>query len=537
MNTGPPPSNGTPNANNCGDTIKKSEEVTPMVRKLTFCAALNSCNLGFDIGVYTGACTLIQDSVGLTDRELEIFIGSVNIFAMMGSLATIWLSDTFGRRNTFRVSAIIFLTGVIISALAENFECLMIGRFFIGLGVGSGMSIDPIYIAEISPPSHRGSLVTYSEFSLQLGIMLGFASLLVYSFLDDDLQWHFMVATGGIMPFAMLYLSTFVMCESPRWLVVHGRVEEAEEVLAQLYPAGTNIQQLVDEIQLGIKQEQQTKINVGLCDLFAASPAMRRILIVGLGAVASQQISGIDPITYYVVRILKDTGIDDKRLQALCLILLGTLKLPFLYLGGKLLDSRGRRPVVCLSLLGCIFATLMIAINFFVDGPNSITLVGLAIFLCAFSFGIGPGAFLIASEVFFTSIRGKAMGLATCINRLLAATLSMSALSTESLVGWGNFFLIVAGMCVATLLFYYMYVPETKGKRLEEMVEYFAKITGDDSIFDMVSQDTHKVTIKDQIRPRENDPLLRENSFIDYNGLTLGTGPSNLYIDAECCTS
>ena len=126
-----------------GEGYGKSEEVTPLVKSLTFCASLNSCNLGFDIGVYTGACTLIQDSVGLTDRELEVYIGSVNIFAMIGSLATSWVSDTYGRRNTFKLLAIIFLIGVIISASAQSFVTLMIGRVFVGLGVGSGMAIDP----------------------------------------------------------------------------------------------------------------------------------------------------------------------------------------------------------------------------------------------------------------------------------------------------------------------------------------------------------------------------------------------------------
>ena len=260
-----------------------------------------------------------------------------------------------------------------------------------------------VYISEISPPSHRGSLVTWSEFSLQLGIVLGFASLLFYTFLDDNLQWHFMVATGGVMPFAMLYLSTYVMVESPRWLVMNGRAEEAEEVLAQLYPAGSNVPQLIDEIKSSLEKEQRSDNHIGLCSLFNASPALKRILIVGLGAAASQQISGIDPITYYLVKILEDTGLSDKRVQALCLMMFGTIKLPFLYLGGKLFDTIGRRPTICMSLVGCIFATVLIAINFFVDGHEAVTLVGLAMFLCSFSLGIGPGAFLIPSDVFFTS--------------------------------------------------------------------------------------------------------------------------------------
>lgn len=119
----------------------------------------------------------------------------------------------------------------------------MIGRFFIGIGVGTGFAIDPIYIAEISPAVHRGGLVTWSELATNFGIVLGFISLLVYSPFDDGFQWRLMLGTGGILPVVMIYLSSYVMIESPRWLVAKNRIDEAEQVLTRLYPEGKYIEQ------------------------------------------------------------------------------------------------------------------------------------------------------------------------------------------------------------------------------------------------------------------------------------------------------
>ena len=135
-------------------------KISRTVKTMALCASLNSCNLGYDIGVYTGVGELMQDDLGLSDVQLEIFIGSINVFAILGSLGSGIVLDKFGRRKTFQVAAILFTLGCCLTAAATHFSVSMIGRFFVGLGVGSGLAIDPMYIAEISPPDQRGYLVT-----------------------------------------------------------------------------------------------------------------------------------------------------------------------------------------------------------------------------------------------------------------------------------------------------------------------------------------------------------------------------------------
>jgi hypothetical protein len=141
-------------------------QITRATKLYAFCAALNSCNLGYDIGVNTGAGKLVQDSLGLTDLQLEIFMGSLNLFAMVGALSSNWISDKLGRRWAFRIAAFGFIFGTVIQSGAGGYGSLLFGRAFVGLGVGFGLAVDPVYISEISQAAHRGQLVTWSEIAV-----------------------------------------------------------------------------------------------------------------------------------------------------------------------------------------------------------------------------------------------------------------------------------------------------------------------------------------------------------------------------------
>jgi MFS family permease len=144
-----------------------SVKITRSTMIFAMCAAVNSCNLGYDIGVSTNAGGLIQEDLGLTDVQRELFVGSLNFWSIFGSLFAHWICDKYGRRSSFVVAAVSFIVGLIIMAIANSFEILMLGRIFVGLGVGFGLAIDPLYIAEISPAAHRQPY--YSPFALITG--------------------------------------------------------------------------------------------------------------------------------------------------------------------------------------------------------------------------------------------------------------------------------------------------------------------------------------------------------------------------------
>ena len=222
----------------------KDNYKTPITRYnyiFAFCAALNSCNLGYDVGVNTDAVKLVEESMNLSQKQIEIFVGSLNLFAMIGALCSSSISEKYGRRGGFIFASFGFIIGILLMSNAQSFGFLMFGRIFVGLGVGFGLAIDPMYISEISPAAHRGRLVTWSEIATNVGIELGFCSGLIFYNVPVESAWRVMFGFGSILPVIVMLLAIFVMPESPRWLVKNGKVDDAKDVLRLIYPPGKNI--------------------------------------------------------------------------------------------------------------------------------------------------------------------------------------------------------------------------------------------------------------------------------------------------------
>lgn len=418
--------------------------------------------------------------------QREIFVGCINFWAMFGAMFAQYFSDDCGRRFTFMVAAIGFIVGIFIMILSNSYEILLFGRAFVGLGLGVGLAVDPMYIAEISPAQHRGKLVTYSEIAINVGIVLGFASGLILAPLDNDREWRAMFLIGAIMPIIMILLVLTVMPESPRWLVSKGRTDEAKVILQKVYPPDFDVDFVVADIEEAIEREKEAEHAFGWGIVLHPTPAFRRMLMVGVGTAVAQQAVGIDAIQYYLLDVIEDAHVASSTGESLILIFLGLVKLIFIFVGGRLFDRRGRRPLLFVSLIGMSVATLVISIGFFVNLKNSggATILGLAVYLAFFSIGMGPGAWLVPSEVFTTSIRGKAMSVATFMNRATATLMSSTFLSTANAMGWGGFFFMLSVICLVVLGFLVKYLPETKGRSLEDMSVYFAELTGDTSVLE-----------------------------------------------------
>jgi MFS family permease len=213
-------------------------KITRATYTFVLCAAVNSCNLGYDAGVNTNAGPKIRQDFHLTDVQLEILLGSMSFWSMFGASMAQHISDTYGRRRTFIMAALGVILGVAIMSMAPSYEILLCGRFFVGMGIGVGLAIDPMYIAEASPASRRGELVCWSEIALNVGMVLGFASGIVLFPLANNQEWRVMLALGAILPMVMIVLVLKVMPESPRWLIANNRLEEARSILERIYPDG-----------------------------------------------------------------------------------------------------------------------------------------------------------------------------------------------------------------------------------------------------------------------------------------------------------
>lgn len=211
------------------------------------------------------------------------------------------------------------------------------------------------------------------------------------------------------------------------------------------------------------------------------------MLMVGVGMAIIQQAVGIDSVMFYLMFVIRQSGIQSQLHQIMALIVLGTVKLAFVFVGAKLFDRLGRRPLLFASLLGCAASLVLVSTMFASDSSWSklMTVVGLACYLACFSSGLGPGNWVVVSEVFATSIRAKAMSVAVLPNRITATLMASSFLSVAHALTWPGFFLLLAGICLVSAAFLYVYLPETKGRSLEAMSVYFAEITGDRSILDV----------------------------------------------------
>ena len=300
------------------------------------------------------------------------------------------------------MAAVGFNLGILFMILSNSLETLLVGRAFIGLGIGIGLSIDPLFIAEITPAQHRGMLVTWSELAINVGVVFGFATSLFLSGINDDAEWRIMFLLGAILPTILIVCVFTVMPESPRWLVQRGRHEDALVILQQVYPEGFDVEPILESIKEAVQRDSATDMAVGWYFLWRPSPAVFRMLLVGVGAPLAQQAVGIDAIQYYLVDVIAASGIKSKEGQSLVLILMGLIKLGFVYVGGKTFDGAGRRVGLTISLAGMGLSLLVVSIAYFImdkdvqeDLPSTKAtigvLVGICFYLSFFSIGMGPG--------------------------------------------------------------------------------------------------------------------------------------------------
>ncbi|KAL6865069.1 hypothetical protein ACP4OV_016220 [Aristida adscensionis] len=279
--------------------------------------------LGYDIGVMSGAAIYIKD-LKISDVQLEILMGILNLYSLIGSFAAGRTSDWIGRRSTVVFAAAIFFTGALLMGFAVNYAMLMAGRFVAGAGVGYGIMIAPVYTAEISPPSARGFLTSFPEVCCNLGILLGYVSNYAFAGLPLRIGWRLMLGIGAV-PSVLLALLVFVMPESPRWLVMKGLLadaravlrriadtpEDAEERLADIKAAAGIPKDLAGDVVTVPKERNVDERQVWKELIFSPSPPMRRILLAALGIHFFQQASGIDSVVLYSPRVFQSAGIGD----------------------------------------------------------------------------------------------------------------------------------------------------------------------------------------------------------------------------------
>ncbi|XP_042485234.1 probable polyol transporter 4 [Macadamia integrifolia] len=445
-------------------------------------ASLNSVLLGYDVGVMSGAILFIQEDLKITDVQEEVLVGCLSIISLFGSLAGGKTSDTIGRKWTMALASIIFQTGAAIMALAPSFRVLMIGRLLAGIGIGFGVMIAPVYIAEISPTIDRGSFTSFPEIFINFGILLGYVSNYAFSGLSPHISWRIMLAVG-ILPSVFIGFALFIIPESPRWLVTQNRVEEARLVLLKTIDNEREVEQRLEEIQqaAGTTNAQKYEEKAIWRELISPSPVVRRMLITGFGIQCFQQITGMDATVYYSPTIFREAGIEDKTMVLAATIAVGFAKTIFILVAIVLIDKVGRKPLLYVSTIGMTTCLLGLSLTLcLIRGGASIPLSILAVCgnVAFFSVGIGPVCWVVTSEIFPLKLRAQAAALGAVGNRVSSGLIAMSFLSISRAITVAGTLFIFFLISALSIAFVYFFVPETKGKSLEEIELLYQNMEG-----------------------------------------------------------
>ncbi|KAG6512333.1 probable polyol transporter 4 [Zingiber officinale] len=443
-------------------------------------ASLNSVLLGYDVGVMSGCILFIQKDLHITEVQQEILVGCLSIISLIGSLAAGRTSDAIGRKWTIGLAAIIFQIGAAVMAFAPSFRVLIIGRLLAGVGIGFGVMIAPVYIAEISPTVSRGSFTSFPEIFINLGILLGYISNYAFSDLSEHINWRIMLGIG-ILPSVFIGFALLVIPESPRWLVLQNRVDEARSVLMKITENKEQVEKRLAEIEEAAGGAKGTKEKAVWMEFLSPSPALGRMLITGIGIQCFQQITGIDATVYYSPTIFRDAGIksDNKLLAAT--VAVGFTKTVFILVAIMLIDRVGRKPLLYVSTVGmtvCLF-TLALALTLLGHGLVSLK-AGLLVAILSvcgnvafFSVGIGPVCWVLSSEIYPLRLRAQAAALGSVGNRVSSGMIAMSFLSLCRILSVAGAFFIFSAISAVSVIFVYVYVPETKGKSLEQIEMLF----------------------------------------------------------------
>mmetsp|Transcript_34769 Transcript_34769/g.66777 ORF Transcript_34769/g.66777 Transcript_34769/m.66777 type:complete len:496 (-) Transcript_34769:332-1819(-) len=456
-----------------------------------FFPALAGFLFGYDIGAASGAVNSVNELVGLSSIMKSLLTSSSLIGATVGSIAVFWLGEPLGRRREILTGATLYVLGSALSAISPNGIILysaLVGRAIYGLGIAFSMHAAPVYISEMSPSDIRGQLVSAKEGFIVFGIMAGFSvSAACQAVMSKDAAFRgiwavpLLIGTG-------IFVGMFSMPPSPRWLLLQASRQLAsankyrdQAVKAlQRFRRGASDAQIEAEVA-EIEQSLGTDFETSWKDLLDA----RRALVAGLGLISLQQLTGQPSVLYYQQQIFEAAGFGSFSKYAT--VIIGAAKLIATLFAVRYVDNFGRRPLLFVGTTMMLVSLVVLGTGFFFSTRegDSVTLppgwppvivVTLVAYVCGYQVGFGPIAWLIISEVFPLKTRTRALSAAVTVNfgfnLLMTFTLQLLQDAFDSISpgkGQSYLFYLYGVLCVLSLVFVWAFVPETKGKSLEEI--------------------------------------------------------------------
>jgi sugar porter (SP) family MFS transporter len=430
-------------------------------------AAMGGLLFGYDTGVISGALLFLKGNFALTDTTQEIAVSVVLAGAIIGALGAGRVNDAFGRKITLLLLAVIFTVGAVLTAIATNLLFFIACRILVGIGIGAAASVVPVYISEMSPPQLRGTLVTFNQLAITVGIAVSYWVDLAFA--HAGMGWPPMFATAAI-PGVILFLGMLASPETPRWLASKGRWNDAKRVLERM--KGLDPEHELIDIRGSLLLEQRRG---GVRELF--QPGLRTALMIGIGLAIFQQLVGINTVIYYAPIIFQKAGFASANNAILATSVVGVVNVFSTVVATFLLDKLGRRTLL-LTGTGIMIVALVALGVVFASGSNQIgtlTLITLIIYIFAFAISMGPIFWLMSAEIFPTRLRAAGSSICSFSNWAANFLVSLTFLSLIHLLGSSFTFGLYAFMGVLALVFCWKFVPETSGRTLEQIEQYWDK--------------------------------------------------------------
>jgi SP family xylose:H+ symportor-like MFS transporter len=447
-------------------------------------AALGGLLFGYDTAVISGAVSAIDFNFitprGLPETEANFLSGSVVSFALLGcivgGLIAGPISAALGRRGGLFVAAILFFLSSLGSAYPEfglgeigkmgpdALTPFIVYRFLGGIGIGLASMLSPMYIAEIAPPSKRGSLVTYQQVAIVGGMLLVYVVNWQISEIGDrawqmEHGWRYMLASCAI-PAGLFLVLLCSVPETPRWLVMKGRNDKANEVLAKL-TTPAEAQTVRNEIQASLNERSGKLLAFGALVLF-----------VGIMLSVFQQLVGINAVLYYGPLMFENMGFKSPHVQT---VIIGAANVVFTLVALFTVDRWGRKPLLILGAV--MMAVSMITLGFLFDADKlgAAAVITVVFYIAGFALSWGPVVWVLLAEIFPNAVRSKLMAIAVA-----AQWAANYVVSTSFKVLDGNTYLnehfnhgfaywLYGVFSILAALFVWKLVPETKGRTLEDI--------------------------------------------------------------------
>ena len=444
---------------------------------LSAVAAIGGILFGYDTAVISGTTVIVKAQVGLSVGLEGWYVGCALIGSILGVMVAGMMSDSLGRKRTMLIAALMFSVSAVGCALCGSFNQLVAYRIIGGFGIGIVSIVSPVYISEVAPPERRGTLVSLYQLAITVGFLLAY--LVNYLILKDasidspgmfNAEYRRGMLGCETLPDLLFLTVIFFIPESPRWLVVKGRTAQAQAILARIWPdpatASRELEATRESIAGEVRSEWSALLEKGI---FTAVLIGSAIAILG-------QFMGVNAVLYYGPKIFQDAGLSGEG-SLLSTVLVGVVNMLTTVIALLIIDKVGRKTLVWWGVSGMIFCLLCIG-TWFAWGPDlglgsGFLLVFFLLYVFCTAISISAVVFVLLSEMYPNRVRGRAMsvaGLALWVGTYIIGQLTPWML--ETLTPSGTFFLF-ALMCLPYLYIMWKHVPETTGKSLEEIENYW----------------------------------------------------------------